>query len=281
MSFAGKAYVFLGAPGGLTTSPAAMIAAPDGANSAFGESVSGLGDVNGDGLAEIMIGAGGVSSNTGRVYVFAGTATVTSTTPLVTLVGPDGAGGHFGHSIAGAGDVNGDGRADALVGAWGVGTGYTGRVYLFTGTSTGIGTAAISTISGPDGGEFGAAVSGAHDMNADGFDDVVVGAHTANGGVGRAYLFAGSAAGLASTPLSVLTGPDAAGGDFGGAVAGIGNVNGDGFPDVAVAASRASTGTGRVYFFLGASAGISFPATLTLSGLEPSGQFGAALSRSP
>ena len=67
-------------------------------------------DVNGDGYADLVVGASGVSTSTGRAYVYLGSATGLSGTPATSLTGPDGAYSDFGYSVASAGDVNGDGR---------------------------------------------------------------------------------------------------------------------------------------------------------------------------
>ena len=82
------------------------------------------------------------------------------------------------------------------------------------------------------------------DANGDGFADVAVGASAAAGGVGRVYVYLGSATGPSTTPATTLTGPDGAGGEFGRIVVSAGDVNGDGFADLAVVANGAASGVG-------------------------------------
>src|SRR6185369_7986153 len=123
----GRAYVYVGSASGLTTSPATTLIGPDGVNGWFGKSVASAGDVNGDGYADLVIGAQRVSSFTGRAYVYLGSATGLAASPATTLTGPDGTSGYFGFSVAGAGDVNGDGYGDLAVGARGASSN-TGRV---------------------------------------------------------------------------------------------------------------------------------------------------------
>ncbi len=235
-------------------------------------------DVNGDGFADVIVGATSVNTQTGRVYVYPGSATGLATTPATSLTGPDGPGGGFGGSVASAGDVNGDGFADVIVGAPLVGT-YTGRVHLFLGGATGLATTPATSITGSDpGGNFGAMVASAGDVNGDGYADVVVGAQTADSRTGRAYVFLGSATGLSATPATTMVGPYAGAGDFGRAVAGAGDVNGDGFADVIVGAFNANT-VGRAYVYLGSATGVSATPDVTLTGgPSPTDGFGWAVA---
>src|SRR5207245_11201183 len=75
------------------------------------------GDLDGDGYADVIVGAPGLDAMTGAVYVFRGSATGLAAHPSATLHSPDGIGAGFGMAIAGAGDVNGDGVGDVIVGA--------------------------------------------------------------------------------------------------------------------------------------------------------------------
>jgi hypothetical protein len=95
----------------------------------FGESAAGAGDINGDGYADVIIGAFGNNSYTGKVYIYYGGASM-DTIPDLTFTG-EAASDRFGGSVSGAGDVNGDGFNDAIVGAWYAGATTEGKAYLY------------------------------------------------------------------------------------------------------------------------------------------------------
>jgi hypothetical protein len=224
-------------------------------NGNFGFSVASAGDVNGDGFADVVVGANSVSTSRGKAYVYLGSPTGLATSPATTWAAPDG--GQFGHSVASAGDVNGDGYADVVVGAIGDGTTFSGRAYVYLGGATGIASSPVTTWNGPDGGQFGYEVASAGDVNGDGYADVVVGAPLTD----RAYVYLGSATTLASTPATPWYSPDGSGSYFGWSVAYAGDVNGDGYADVVVGAQAAS----KAYVYLGSATGLpSSPATTWL-----------------
>ena len=262
---AGRVYLFLGgvstgSTGGLLPTPV-FTATGEAPNDFFGYSLAGLGDVNGDGLADAAIGsytndAGGADA--GRVYVYLGTLSGLTSTPAVTLTG-GAAGVIFGFGLVGAGDVNGDGFNDLLVGAFGqdgAGDG-AGRAYLYFGSAAGLNPAGVVVGSGAAAGDaFGYAVAGAGDVNGDGFADLLIGAHLNDAGgdsAGRVYLFAGSTSGPGASPVFTATG-QAAEDQFGVSVSSAGDVNGDGFADLLIGAARHDTGgvnAGRAYLYLG------------------------------
>ncbi|MFN7950594.1 MAG: FG-GAP-like repeat-containing protein [bacterium] len=202
----------------------------------LGYAVASAGDVNGDGYDDVLVGEPeyvAAGSQRGRVHLFRGSATGLATTPAQVLTEPGGlVGGYFGSALASAGDVNGDGFDDVIVGAFGgeSGGGVAGHAYLFLGSASGLGTTSAWTpnLGGAVTG-FGFAVASAGDVNGDGYADVLVGTPL---GTPRAFLFLGSAAGLGATPAWTATG--AVGERFGHAVASAGDVNGDGFDDVVV-----------------------------------------------
>ena len=178
----------------------------------------------------------------------------------------------FGCAVAPAGDVNGDGYADVIVGADAFGTpGDAGKAYVFHGSPSGLtGTASEPgwSATGIDNlGKAGRAVAGVGDVNGDGYGDIIVGSPDelgTNGRRGCAYLFHGSAAGITGT----MTNPawkgegEAIGNAFGWALAGAGDVNGDGFADVLIGDVKANSDNGKVYAFHGSPAGIAgTPAT--------------------
>jgi hypothetical protein len=178
-------------------------------------------------------------------------------------------GSQFGKSVASAGDINGDGFSDLVIGAPFYANGQTdeGRIYLYMGSATGLGTTPVTRESNQVGARFGYSVSSAGDVNGDGFSDLLVGAPSYESSPalldeGAVFLYLGSAAGLASSSTRLLTG--VAGANFGTAVVGAGDLNGDGFSDVAVGADLYQSGEvneGAVYIFHGSSSGLpSVPA---------------------
>jgi hypothetical protein len=268
----GRAYLYLGSPHGLATTTQ-ILDEHNGATAYFGESVASAGDVNGDGYADVIVGAGGAKgagdAGTGRVYLYFGSASGLGTTPQLLKARDEGY-SNFGYSVASAGDVNGDGYADVIVGAEGAkdaaGNAGAGRAYLYLGGSGGL-SATPQLLDGRDGAvaAFGIAVASAGDVNGDGYADVIVGAEGAadaagNMGAGRAYLYLGGPSGLGATPqlLDGRSGPSAR---FGVTVASAGDVNGDGYADVVVGASYAKDAAGEMnagcaYLYLGGQSGL-------------------------
>ncbi len=187
--------------------------------------------------------------------------------------------GWFGYAVSGAGDANGDGYDDIAVGAFLEDTDSTdaGRVYVFSGES---GTLVHTLISpfGQFSGYFGYTVSGAGDVNNDGFDDVVVGAHGEDFGAspylsGMAYVFSGET----GVPLDTLSSPYPVGnGYFGYSVSGAGDVNNDGHSDVVVGAYGEAGHEGRAYVFSGEDGSVLW--TLASPQAEGGGNFGFSVS---
>jgi hypothetical protein len=259
---AGAAYVYLGDPLGLTLQPSFAIAPPANDDLSFGGSAASAGDVNGDGYADVIVGASGSMNNTGRAYVYLGSASGIVSQPSFTLTGPDGVNGSFGRSVASTGDVDGDGYADVIVGA--PGASGTGKAYIYRGGATGLPTQPSLTLNGPGdlNGSFGSSVASAGDINGDGYADVIV-AH-----IGIAYVYAGSTSGLPTQPSVSISAPD--GGAFGSPVASAGDINRDGYADVIIGAPSVLNLTGRVYVYNGGALGLSSPIVFT----GPDGQGG-------
>jgi hypothetical protein len=214
----------------------------------FGWVSADLGDIDGDGVHDLAAGApfnaaGGRSA--GRVYVHSGR------TGALLFLGTGETRSLLGFSVSSAGDVDGDGVNDVVSGgpqaglqAAGVGSGLA-RIY------SGKTGAHLRTLIGEHTDDaFGFSVWSAGDIDRDGRGDIAVGApgSDARGDKsGRAYVFSGA------TGAALLTLDGQAAGDlFGTAVAGLADLDGDGYPDLAVGARNAGTSQrGRVYLYSG------------------------------
>jgi hypothetical protein len=299
-----------------------LAGAEDGDASGF--LVSAAGDVNGDGIGDLVVGAPNPLVDTGESYVvFGSTQGFPAMFRLASLSpagGGDGsrgfvlAGVNFGDdlgiSVSAAGDVNGDGIDDLIVGAEGgdqPGRRNAGEIYVVFGSTQGLPSVfALANLFPAHGGDgsrgfvlvgvdeedySGRSASAAGDVNGDGVDDLIVGAHSADaGGVGDAgesYVVFGSTQGFPAVfPLAslfpagggdgsrgfVLPGTDARG-LVGWSVSAAGDVNGDAIDDVIVGGVGNRAGehydAGESFVILGSPQG--FPAVLPLASLFPAG----------
>ena len=248
---AGRVYVFDGATGVLLYSLLSPNAETEGN---FGNSVSGVQDVNGDGFGDVVVGA--VYEDpfdflpyAGRAYIFDGLGGALLHTLMTPSFGQNH--GYFGDSVSGIPDVNGDGRGDVIVGASGLGSNDAGQAFIFDGSS-GMLLRILASPEPEDRGHFGESVSGIPDLNNDDRGDVIVGAAGEGpADEGRAYIFDGSSGALLQTLVSNY---EQAGGFFGGGVSGIPDANGDSRGDVIVGALGEHPGlgledAGRAYIF--------------------------------
>lgn len=215
----------------------------------YGASVAGGGDLNGDGYADFIVGAPQSSvfepvwlGNAGKVFVYLGAAQV-DTIPYMVLNG-QGWYYDFGRSLAFAGDVNNDGYDDIIIGAPMDDIDGRGRAYIYCGGADmdDIEDVFMEGEAGAD--AFGGSVSGAGDVNKDGFDDVLIGA-TQWGAVepiGKAYLvYGGNEIGLENATIFT----DSSAVYFGLQVAGLGDVNGNGDSDFIISSLK------NAYLYLG------------------------------
>jgi hypothetical protein len=298
---AGRSYVVFGKTDGSVVNLSALTAG--GGSQGFmingesavdlsGDSVSAAGDVNGDGLSDVIVGAYGNDArgnNAGRSYVVFG-KTSSGAVDLSAVVAASGgfaidgqaANDSSGDSVSNAGDVNGDGLDDLIVGAWGAdpasGVG-AGRSYVVFGQVSGTNVQLSALTSGTQAGGFvingqadsdqsGYAVSDAGDVNGDGLADLIVGARFAGptGGVnaGRSYVVFGQT-GTAPVDLSAIAAGGSAQGfvingaqaddQSGISVSSAGDLNGDGLDDLLVGAPYSDpaggTSAGRSYVVFG------------------------------
>ncbi len=269
----------------LLTSPA-WTAESNQAGATFGFSVATAGDVNGDGFSDVIVGAwlyDNEEANEGRAFVYLGSAMGLSLTPVWTAESNQ-ADAAYGISVATAGDVNGDGFSDVIVGAFKYDNGQTdeGRAFVYHGSAAGLGATAVWTAESEQAsGFFGFSTATAGDVNNDGFSDVIVSGLGYDNGEpdeGRAFVYHGSAAGLA-TNVAWTAEPDQAGAEFGTSVATAGDVNGDGFSDVIVGAQsfdNEEDNEGRAFVYLGSAVGLGANAAWTDESDQIFGRFGCS-----
>ncbi len=279
----GRAFVFYGAASGLDPTPA-WTTESDKAEARFGASVASAGDVNGDGFSDVIVGAhlyGNGLSSEGLAFVYLGSAAGLSTTAARIAEGnQDNA--QFGTSVATAGDVNGDGFSDVIVGAPNYGENIGGSAFVYLGTAAGLSTAAAWTKEGPYASRFGSSVATAGDVNGDGFSDVIVAADLYGfpTNEGAAFVYHGSAAGLSTTDGWGVVG-DQEGARFGVSVATAGDVNGDGFSDVIVGAPPYENGEGnegRAFVYHGSALGLAGTAAWTAESDQAGAWFGISVA---
>lgn len=249
-------------------------------NDVLGTSVSGGGDVNGDGLADLIVGVPQKGASPGKTYVIFGKNNTTAvdiagieagTSNQGFMIEGEVNGDDVGRSVSLAGDVNGDGFDDVIIGAPGDGPpfGYYGSSFVVFGKSTGS-TVQLSDIDNGSGDGFvfkansasdylGQSVSAAGDVNGDGLDDLIVGSPE-TGRPGASYVVFGKDS---NTEVDITAIENGVGGfvidganvgdKVGVSVSDAGDVNGDGLADLIVGAYQYDGGVGAAYVVFGKS----------------------------
>ncbi len=266
----GRAYLFYG--GASMNNVADIFMTGEIQLSYFGYTVSGGGDINNDGFADMISGAYGYNSNTGRAYVYTNTMKGIDISD-VTMTGENFNDG-LGFAVSSAGDVNGDGYSDLIVGAPGINSN-TGIAYIYYGGAVMNNIADITLTGEAAGNRFGVSISSAGDVNGDGYSDVIVGADGYNLNTGRAYIYFGGV--LMNSIADVILNGETQSSFFGLPVSGAGDVNGDGFSDVIVGVPNHSSWTGRAYIYFGG-ATMNNVADVTMTGETANNEFGSTVS---
>ena len=276
--YAGEAYIFYGGSSltnkdgypDLLAEDADVILKGEKAQDKFGSSVSWAGDFNKDGYDDVIVGAPladvSINDTRGRAYIYYG-GTAMDSTADVKITGAANF-DQLGYSLSRAGDMNGDGYGDVVIGApmadMDIGGDNKGKAYIIYGGGSAVGSidlaassASVTVLSGFEVHEFfGTSVGYGSDVNNDGYSDVVVGGQYLgmnSAFTGRAYVYLGGAS-VDNTPDVTFISENQED-RFGTAVAGAGDVNGDGYYDVLVGAYLSDgdgSDRGRASLYLGA-----------------------------
>lgn len=272
---AGAVYLYYGSATGLDTTEHKLLAEDGDSGHRFGEALAADGDVDGDGYGDLVVSAPGVPK--GALYVFyGGVSGISAANAEAVQRNWGGSSDGFGATVRYAGDVDADGQDEVLAGA-----ADANSAVLFFGDAEGLGAGAQSRLEDSAGGAFGSALA-AGDLDADGYSDVVIGDPEHSSG-GLAHIHYGSVSGLSSTRTQSLAASDLSTGDaYAASLVVLRDVDGDGYPELAVGSSSGSSGpnSGAVYVYTSNSAGPQGSSEQKLEAADGgTGQaFGGALS---
>lgn len=270
----GRVWLFYGREDGLNTTPDITFTPPYiNTFGFFGANATCAGDVNNDTFDDIIISEPNYDSSgsdEGAVFVYYGSNSGPSTTYSWMARGFF-TYGHFGHSVDSAGDVNGDGYDDIIVGT--TETHILTHVFVWHGGPGGLGDTGLpsnadwtASSSNPGLYGYGQFVRGIGDVNGDSFDDILIGADYYDGSVtdqGAVFVYYGSISGLGSSGTPANADWMATSGQtnslLGRSGGKVGDLNGDGFDDLAVGAygyDNPDTNEGKVFVWYGSTSGL-------------------------
>lgn len=240
----GRAYIYFG--GSSMDNIPDVIMTGEGDDNGFGNSVSGIGDVNGDEFDDVIIGAQQYPSNIGKTVIYFGGSNMDNIADVIMT----GENSHdwFGKQLSRAGDVNNDGYDDAIIGATDYSS-WTGRVYIYLGGSVMDNLADVIMTGENTENYFGNSISSAGDVNNDGYDDIIVGEPNYSEGIGKVYIFFGGNI-MDNTADFIITG-DNSKHNLGNNASSAGDINNDGFDDVIVGATINESSNSIMYIYYG------------------------------
>ncbi len=236
-------------------------------SSSFGHAVANVGDMNMDGFDDYAGGDPGKSSGKGMVTIWSGKTGDTIRTHSGAV-----SNGQFGFAIAGAGDSNNDGYADIVIGAprgFIGGASLIGKVFLYSGKNGSL------LASMTNGSKFGQHVAGAGDVNNDGFDDFIASAATSGEEGGEPIAIVDIFSGKDGSSLNqIVKGSPFVTSTFGKSIAGVGDINGDGFADYGIGEERFGSNRGAVFIYSGKDHSV----ITRIDGTEATEHFGYSLA---
>ena len=257
----GSISIYLGSPSGLSKTPY-FTAEGDQVNAFFGKSVACAGDVNHDGYSDVVIGAPGYDhgqNNEGRAFLYMGT-NMGMTQSAAWTGESNQADANYGYSVASAGDVNGDGFSDVVIGAnrFDDKMSNVGKIYVYMGSANGFTLFPDWTYTGSQiDGNMGISVSAAGDINGDGYGEVIVGSFGINPQIptGNVFVFFGSVKGTTNKFIEIDKNKYP-GASFGLSVASAGDINGDGYADVLAGVMKEGSNPWKLMLVKGSSKGL-------------------------